>query len=499
MTLNETTEPISIAEKLKEVLKHSLIYGLASSMQSLVGFLLLPLLTTYYSTELFGVYSIILLVSTLAGGVFYLGGTSALGRYYFEDDTREYRSKIVSTAIFITMAGAFLLIGIALLTGSILSNWLFHTSIYSSAIILSLVGAAAVFLFNIMTLIVRYEKKSIMFFVVSISVFLLNFSITYVLLTKLDFGILAPIYGLLVANLIGFVVLFILYRNLLTLKPKILYFSLLLKFGLPSLVISLLFYILDWVDRLIIKDLVGLSQVGIYSLGYRLGSAINIIFVIPFALIWAPIRMEYLKQENTDEFMTKVVSYYSIVGMSIVFISILFGREVISLVFHNRDYAPAARVFPIVMLSILFYGYQNILDFGIYLHKKLHYYMVVASAGIIVNVVLNFLLIPHFGYIAAAYVTFLTYLFTSSFIHLVSIRYHRIKLERSRIVIPFVFLALSYFVANVNTPHWYWDVGVRLVLVLFAAIGFYFLWLEDQERINLGRGIRKVFSYSVAK
>jgi len=495
MALNESTETISITGKLKEVLKHSVIYGLASSMQSLVGFLLLPLLTTYYSTELFGVYSIVLLVSTLAKAVFYLGGTSALGRYYFEENTIEYKRKIVSTAVLITIAGAFLLIVFALASGSMLSIWLFHTAGYTTAIVLSLAGAAMVFLFDIMTLIVRYEKRSVLFFVVSTAVFLMNFGITYMLLTKFNFGILAPIYGLLLANVMGFIFLFALYGNLLTLKLEKEHFFLLLKFGLPSLAIGLLFYILDWVDRLIIKDLLGLSEVGIYSLGYRLGSVINIIFVIPFGLIWAPIRMEYLKHENTETFMTKVVSYYSAVGMTIVLVTVLFGKEVMSMLFHNRAYAPASSVIPIVMLSFLFYGYQNILDFGIYLHKKLYYYIIIAFVGIVVNVILNFLFIPRFGYIAAAYVTLVTYLLTSSSIHFISFQYYRISLEWKRILAPFLFLMLSFYVENMDSLQWYVSAILKLAIVISAAVGFYFLWLEDRERVHISRGIKKVFCF----
>ena len=41
-------------EKGKILLKQSLVYGLASSLQSVLGFLLLPILTQYYSTEEFG-------------------------------------------------------------------------------------------------------------------------------------------------------------------------------------------------------------------------------------------------------------------------------------------------------------------------------------------------------------------------------------------------------------------------------------------------------------
>ena len=104
----------NLISKIKELLNHGLIYGLTSSLQNLLGFILLPILTVYYTTAEFGIYSIILLVSTLAGSLFYFGASSALGRFYFDEDSDAYRKKIVSSALFITLVGAIILILLSL-------------------------------------------------------------------------------------------------------------------------------------------------------------------------------------------------------------------------------------------------------------------------------------------------------------------------------------------------------------------------------------------------
>ena len=101
---------VTIQTKIKELLNHGLIYGLTSSLQSILGFVLLPILTVYYTPEEFGIYSIILLVSALASALFYFGASSALARFYFEENSDLYRKKITSAALFITLTGAILLI-----------------------------------------------------------------------------------------------------------------------------------------------------------------------------------------------------------------------------------------------------------------------------------------------------------------------------------------------------------------------------------------------------
>ena len=45
---------MTLNKKLKEVLKHSFIYGLTSSLQTVVGFIMLPILTVYFTPEIFG-------------------------------------------------------------------------------------------------------------------------------------------------------------------------------------------------------------------------------------------------------------------------------------------------------------------------------------------------------------------------------------------------------------------------------------------------------------
>ena len=44
---------MTLNKKLKEVLKHSFIYGLTSSLQTVVGFIMLPILTVYFTPEIF--------------------------------------------------------------------------------------------------------------------------------------------------------------------------------------------------------------------------------------------------------------------------------------------------------------------------------------------------------------------------------------------------------------------------------------------------------------
>jgi O-antigen/teichoic acid export membrane protein len=473
---------VPIKSKIKELFSHGIIYGLTSSLQNILGFVLLPILTIYYTPAEFGVYSIILLASALASALFYFGASSALGRFYFDEDSEEYRKEIVSSALLITMLGASLLILLSVLLGKYLSVLLFDSSIYYLHIVLAFSGAAFGFLLNTMTLLLRYEKRSGLFMKVTLVGVGLNFGVTYVLLTIFHFGILAPLYGSLLSMSLSFIFLLGIKLPDLTFKLKSYHLTKILYFGFQFSISGLLFYLLDYADRLIIKELLPMADVGIYSLGSRIAIVINVLLIVPFSLIWAPLRMQYASNENNHEFTVKVFSYLAIAGFTLVSMSILFGDDLMALVFINDKYAGASKVFPLIMLALLFYGFQNIVDFGIYLYKKVYFYTIISLIGIFFNVIMNFWLIPYFGYIASAYITFFTYFLTTALIYLASSRYHKMKLEWVRIWSPFIVLIVLYYLVNFSPIFDFYSLLSRITVGIVLVLLIVFYWLTKSEQ-----------------
>lgn len=473
---------MTIKSKFKQLLGHGLIYGLTSSLQNVLGFVLLPILTSYYTPAEFGVYSIILLASSLASAIFYFGASTALGRFYFDEDSDKYRKEIVSTALFVTMAGAVLLIILSFLFGEYLSILLFGSNIYRVPLILAFSGASFGFLLNTMTLLLRYEKRSILFMIVTLIGVILNFVTTYTLLKVYNFGIHAPLWGSFISMGLCFTFLFISYLPNLTLKVNPLYYKRIFFFGIQFSVSGLLFYLLDYVDRIIIKELLPMADVGIYSLGCRIAAVINVILILPFSLIWAPIRMEHAKNEGNQEFTSKIFSYLALIGFVLVTFAMLFGEDFMSLIFKNHQYDGYAKVFPLIMLSLLFYGFQNVLDFGIYLHKKVHFYIIISSVGIIFNILMNYLLIPYWGYMGSAYVTFFTYFITTTLIYFISSKYYVLHLEWKRVIAAFIVLiALYYFLNFTEILNWH-SLLVRISITLILLVSIAFFWLNDKEQ-----------------
>ena len=98
---------------------------------------------------------------------------------------------------------------------------------------------------------------------------------------------------------------------------------------------------------------------------------------------------------------------------------------------------------------------------------------------IIVNVVLNYWLLPKFGYQAAAYITLVTYFLSSLTLYLVSNYYYHIKIDFNRIFTALIIIPLLYFIVN-----YFKDINIltRTTIAFVVLLLFHTLFLNKEER-----------------
>ena len=469
--------------KLLEVGKHSLIYGASSAFQGIIGVLFLPLLTGYFTTSDFGVYSLLLLVSTLSSAFFFFGASSIINRYFFETDTQEHRKGIVTATFSITILGAVLQFLLALIFKEELATFLIGDVKYSNHMLLVLISGSVGMVMNYNLVILRIEKKSIYYVLINVISNLINIGIAYILLKFLEYDLYAPILGVLAANSISLILSYPVVHKYLWAKIGRKAFGEFLFFGFSTTITGFSYYFLDWIDRYFIKEYASISDVGVYSLGYRIGMLIQVLMIIPFGMIWATLRMQNSKSEDNSLFVSKVISYFTIIGLLMVLFTLLFSKEILLVFSRNEDFNLSYKIVPIIMLAHLTYGYINIVDYGIYLTRKLHFYYIILLIAALINGYLNYLLIPVFGYIAAAYITLFTYLFCTISIYFISNSFYRLKVEFRRSIMPYL-LVLMLLIINTST-NLDWSIFTKFLFFISILIGVFVFWLDTNEKIFL--------------
>ena len=468
--------------RLKQLLHHGLIFGLTSSLQSAFGFVLLPLYTRYLDLEEFGAYNMLLIIAASCNTLFGLGASTALGRYYYEYKKNNKEKDITSSSLWISCLGSILLILLAFLTAHPVSVYYLGDSELQLPYILCLAGNALTYPLTTLTLLLRYKKKSLFYFFVTISGLLLNFGCTLMLLINSDIKICAPFVGMIVSNILLLIILIIYQRKELKFCVPRKEYRLVVVFGLQIILSAFLSYIYECSDKIIMKEILSISDVGIYSLSGRIGTVFKMLVYVPFALIWAPLRMEYKDSPDNVQFIRKITNYYTLLGILLLLGCMVWGYDILKLLFPQEEYALALKIFPLSILGFFFYGYLSIFDFGVFINNKLYYLSIIPVFCLLVNTSLNIWLLPIYGVEASAYIFVLTYVLSAFILLFFSNRFYPIPMDWSRLCgmyVLWIFVFLCFFVVEVPLTHTLWmKVMISFVIVLLT----WYVFLTENER-----------------
>ena len=208
-----------------------------------------------------------------------------------------------------------------------------------------------------------------------------------------------------------------------------------LRISLPLILHSLSLNVLSQSDRIMITKFVGTDETGIYSLAYNYAILVNIVLgaVNDAWLPWFHDNLFAGEKESIREKVKPLVILGCMMGIGCISIA----PEAIYILGPAEYQAGRWVVGPVVLGLICQFIYQQYVH--IELHEKQTQYISMGTilAGVM-NIVLNFIFIPKFGYIAAAYTTMFCY-FVLMFVHLfITKKFLKVKLYDD----PFMFLAL---------------------------------------------------------
>lgn len=211
-----------------------------------------------------------------------------------------------------------------------------------------------------------------------------------------------------------------------------------LIFNLPLIPHYLSSIVLNQADRIMIDNLIGEKEAGLYSLAY----GISILMTVIISAIndsFVPYSYQALREgqfQGLKKNTTFLLFFVLILCTSIMCV----GPELI-LLLGGKDYLTAKWVIPPVAVSIFFKFLYPLFGNIEFYYKKRIYTTIASTVGAILNIILNYLFIPKYGYIAAAYTTLICYI-CFALAHFLAYR-RIIKTEVKKTVYELKFFALS--------------------------------------------------------
>jgi O-antigen/teichoic acid export membrane protein len=477
-------------EKFKHFIKHSIIYSISNVATKASGIILLPIYTSYFSVEEFGRLGLVLAIITILIQIVIMGQNQSLLRF---SNQIEYENS--KRSLLFTLTGFVLLLIIIFITlGEFFAPWLAKIlgdfKDYYSSLRIAVYIVAISIINNIFQNKLRADERSVAFTVISlIKLFVLIIATVY-LVTSVKLGINGVLYGQLVSESIALIIIIPYMLNLMEIKfeKNILIES--LKFGLPLIFSALSMTLLNISDRFLIKFLSNEEALGLYELGYRVAGILNMFMIMPLSLTLLPVAYKIYNQPDDKEYYRKVMTYVTYLLVWGAIALSIFSKEIIELFAGNKSYLPAYEVVPIILFAYVFFGMSMISSLGMYLTSKTTYVAIITIISAIINIVLNFLLIPIYGILGAAINTFIAFVILYFLSLFVSNKFYKIKFESLRLLLIFVVSLLLMIISYLIKMESFWE---NLILKFSLILGFpLILYFTSFYQVSEVRTIRAI-------
>lgn len=473
-------------EKLKELTKDTAVYGISTMLGRFLNFLLVPFYTNVFLPAEYGVVNILYSYIAIFNIIFIYGMDSAYLKFAsFKDigDDKEnfstpYISVFLTSVIFIFLIFVFV---------NPITTFLEIDTSKNSLVVLS----ALILFFDANVVIpflkLRLERKAKIFSLYRVINILINIILNVYLILFLKWGIEAIFISNLAASVITLVLITpTIFKNFKFSFHKVL-FKRLLKFGFPYLPAGIAVMLVQVIDVPILQALTDLKTVGIYKANYKFG-IFMMLFVNMFQFAWQPFFLNNAKEENAKELFSKVLTYFTIIGSSMLVLLSLFVDDIVKINFGGfsligTNYWTGLYIVPVILLAYLFNGFYVVFSAGVYIEEKSIYAPIVAGLGAMTNVAANYILIPSFNIMGAAFATLLSYFVMAVGYYIVTQRFYKINydyLKLAKIAVAVLFVGTVYYLLMFGG---FLNIYYKIILVIIF-LAYIFMQVFEKSEMN---------------
>ena len=480
-------------DQLRRLAHHSAAYTFGSAFSKAFAFILVPIYTRSLAQQDYGAYVLLNAGAAVLAVGFELGVSSSVMRFYFDYDDPRERSRYLGSVWLFCVLATWTVSAFLTLFGQPLLGRLFHGIAFWPYVVLT-VWATCLSTANVIPwVLMRIHEQSTRFvtLVVAQSTVLLAAVLVYVV------GLHMGLLGVVLANLTQGAVVFVFFsaytlRNA-SLNVRWRYLPPSLRYGLPVLVLQAGWWVLDASDRFILRYFTTLDVVAVYSIGYAIGR-ILIMFSQAINQAWTPFFYATVKEGRADakELFSYTATYFTLVVGGAGLLIIVFTHEAV-LFFGGHAYLAATTVTPLVVLGTVAQSMFYVPSRGLFLQKQTRWFPLILGVGVVVNLGLNFLLIPILGMNGAALATLAGYVATVALTFVVAQRYYRVHYQVGRMTRIIVILVVVAAAATLYQPQ-----PLALVVawkVALIAVAPLTLWVtgffEPREKRAIRRLLRR--------
>ena len=460
-----------IIDHIKRTIQLGSIYSIGSISQGALFVLLFPIYTSFLSPQDFGIIGLMSITVSLLTRFVSSPLNSAFTRFYYAPEYREKSGILLFNlflwALLIITCFAVIFWRISeYLAGVLLQDRNLAHLLKIYALILFLQPFSSLFL-----CLLRMLERAKYFVFTSISSLLLSAGLTLYLLTVLKKGVLALIVGNLLSLIVTIIMVLPVFIKKSTFRLSRSTLIPPLKYAYPLLLSEYSNLLIQSGDRYVLRIFNSVSTVGLYSFGYQIAGILQTALVTPLKQALQPV---VLKQEEDPEAIRHLLrmgaTYFYLIGCAACLLISLFSREILMLFARKEVFWAAWVIVPIITYSYVQHGLGNFVGWGMGLMKKSFHVSGIVLVAALVNIGLNFLFIPQWGMLGAAFATMVSYIVWNFLKAYYSAKFYDLHFEVGRLLhitgIGFGLYGLSLLVANNR------GIGTDVALKLLFFFGY---------------------------
>ena len=394
------------------MIKNSFIYLIAEILNKAIPFLLLPIITKYLTPSEYGIYGIYQVLLSFLSPFIRMSLDVHITRNFFKVSKKKLKEILNSIILLLhlhVLIGLIVIFFLSLFFNDILgipSKYLFLIPI--------IIYAQMINLFNLT--ILRNEEKALKYGMLQIIITLFNFGSVIIFLIYLKLGWLSLIYGLLVGQFVMFFYSFYFLKKEFNLDFKSFYpFKEIYRISVPLIFHLLGGSIIFLSDRVFIQQMLGLKEVGLYSIGNQFGMITMIVINSVILAINPWMYKKLAKKENIKKEIFLFMFLFLIIGLLV-----WIGSLIIFTYMVDSSYILAKSIIFWISLAFIFRGWYQLYYNVVLEAGKTNIFMYITFGAGIINLILNYFLIKLNGMVGAAQATMLAFslMFIGSFLYI---------------------------------------------------------------------------------
>lgn len=464
--------------KFKLFIENFLVYGLGGIISKLIPLIMVPIVTRLMpNTEYYGISDLSNTVVQFGSAIAVIGMYDAMYRMFFEKEDEEYKKNICSTALLFTMITSLIVFAIMLIARDFIAQYFFGNSKYAYVVYLSAMAVLVSATNSIISAPTRMQNKRKIFLVTNTVSPLLSYSISIPMLLAGHYVIALPLAAVVsgVTMEITFGILNHGWFNFRRFDKKLL--RQLLIIAIPLFPNFLIYWLFNSCDKVMITNILGIGAAGIYSVGSKLGHCSQLIYTA-FAGGWQYFAFSTMKDDNQVKSNSMIFEYLGVISFVATAFICAWSYLIFNILFTDKyltGYVVAPYLFLAPLLQMLFQVACN----QFLVIKKTWPNMLILSSGVVINILINYFLIPVLGIEGAAIATLLGYV-VSDVICVVVLCKMKLMVINFKFVLATIIMMIYIIAWRLMFSN---KILIGTISAIIVSISMIFLYREDLKRL----------------